>query len=191
MGELILTIPNGAAGKIALERLSGGNDLGVEYRLPMTDVFNKLDLRADRLLQLQQSYHLVSVRDGDEIPVISRILRRFDDPENMQGPGKVTYAEYNWQGSLSSPLLAFDPVNHATYVANLNVAAAYKAGVWGRGVRVAVIDSGVDAAFVHRSYDVFSATNAWSSGGIDMLGHGSAMAMIIHDIAPDRLGADH
>ena len=192
MAELILTIPRSPAGSVAIEHLrSRRNELGVEYRAGLADVLR--GLRAgDWLPSLPQSYHLVAVEDGREAAATNRILAWHDGERPGWPHGRVDAVEPNVALYPLAPLgLPFTlGGDHATYRSMLRVPDAHANGVRGAGVRVAVLDSGLDpgAAVAPRDfYDVENAANPHPGlhALLDNDGHGTAMAELIHDLAPD------
>jgi hypothetical protein len=192
VAELILTIPRSRAGDVAIEHLrERGRELGVEYRAALTDVLR--GLRAgDYLRELPQSYHLVATEDGREAAATNRILAWHDGERPDWPHGRVDAVEPNIQLQPLAPLgLPFAlGGDHATYLAMMRVPDAHANGVRGAGVRVAVVDSGLDpGAGVTPSdfYDVENAANLHPVpvSPLDNDGHGTAMAALIHDVAPD------
>jgi len=191
MPELVLTIPNNPAGAVALNHLqgAGGESLGGKYKQSLSDVVP--DTEASRsLAALRETFHLFSVPECGELEAIERILRFHCFPE--QGPpgrGHVSGAEINVTFGLLAKLgtpMAFDPQIHSQYRTILNVDAAVNDGISGSGVRVAVVDSGTKGIPIQDFFDVPNPTNQHPGAAVafDNHGHGTAMATIIHDVAP-------
>jgi len=74
------------------------------------------------------------------------------------------------------------------YLGILNTAAAHAAGVEGIDVKVAVIDTGSDSlGYVSDFYDLTNRVNQHPGrrAQIDANGHGTAMATLVHEVAPE------
>lgn len=192
MAELILTIPSTPAGRRAVEHLaSRARDLEVEYRGALGDRVR--GLRADGFLRdLPHSFHLVAAEDGREAAAANRILAWHDGERRDRPHGRVDAAEANVALYPLAPLgLPFAlGGDHATYRAMLRVPDAHANGVRGAGVRVAVLDSGLDPGAGVGARDFFDVADAANLHPVppaprDNDGHGTAMAELIHDVAPD------
>ena len=190
MPELILSIPNSPAGRIALAQLrERGDRLGC-YELRSFANFFGADTR-ELLNNLPRTYHVVSVQQGTELATALRVVRFHDDPSGQGGErGLVEGAEPNTHLALAMPLgLPFALGGyHSHYLKQMNVTHAHGNGIEGAGVRVAVIDTGIDTAssFVSDFFDVVppGPYHPGSAGRIDRNGHGTAMATLVHEVAP-------
>jgi hypothetical protein len=191
MAYLVLTIPNTERGQVAVRHLveRGEEDLGCRYQLSLSDRLEGLE-SAGRLRELPQTFHLVQVRDGDESGAANRILR-FHDGERP-GAGRVDAVEVDAPLTPSTPFLGL-PFSlggrHRDYLDLINVGDAHRDNVVGQGVRIAVVDSGLDPAqglSVADFYDVVSGNpvHAGPANLTDTDGHGTAMASLIAAVAP-------
>lgn len=141
---------------------------------------------------LPSTYHLVEVPDDDVFGAVARILRFHNDPGSTTFPhGYVERVEIDHPLALASPNPGIGKNfklcgMHPTYTGPgyLDVPAAH--GITkGQGIKIAVVDSGVQPGTVSFSsfHDVI--TQPASPGGEDLGGHGTAMATIIESVAPD------
>jgi len=129
--------------------------------------------------------YLVGVPDRDLFGAIGRILA-----DQVLAP-EIGRIEPDVVLSLSKPPAQlgtnFDlfaaGTSHTNYVADINASGAHSIGVTGKGVRIAVVDSGVDVGILTTSFtDLWQSTN---TGYVDSVGHGTAMISIIQAVAPD------
>lgn len=77
---------------------------------------------------------------------------------------------------------------HEEYLRAMNVENAHQASVLGSGIRVAVVDSGASAGMrkpVDDFYDVESRNPLHPVTRIDNDGHGTAMATLVQEVAPE------
>jgi subtilisin family serine protease len=191
MGNLVIAIPNTPAGGIATEHLNlfGQRDLGCKYLEAMTERLRLSMVRNTDLADgLRYTFHLMKTDDGDEIAAINRILSWHNDPHATTFPrGYIELAEPDARLKLFSPNIglpiAFDPM-HQTYLNKLDVNIAHGNNVKGSGVKVAVVDTGADSSimFIKDFYDI---ETPGSKVQVDNNGHGTCLASIIHDVAPD------
>jgi subtilisin family serine protease len=191
MPVLILTIPNSPAGRIAIEHLRvRGDQLGCYEMRAFADRFEE---RTRALLnRLPRTFHEVSVYDGTELTTALRVVRFHNDVSGDSSVrGLVEGAEPNTRLRLATSLgLPFKlGGHHQQYLQQMRVPAAHGAGILGAGVRVAVIDSGVDSGwgFLSDFFDLYH-MGSWHPGTakqVDNDGHGTAMATLIQEVAPD------
>ena len=191
MGELIASIPNTAAGGLALQHLQGpGRDqFRVDYVESLSQRLRRPGLdTASALDNLGESFHLLRVPEGEELQAIIRISQFHNQPEPRGVRGRIDAIELNYAATLSGPAVQLDSVNHPSNLAKLNVAVAQQNGVTGRGVRVAVVDTGSDnLTYIHDFYDLLNLTNQHPgiAKQLDNYGHGTIMASIINAVASD------
>lgn len=141
---------------------------------------------------LPSTYHLVETLDDDVFGAVARILRFHNDPSSVNYPhGYVERVELDHPLGLATPSAGIGSGfklggMHSTYVGSgyLDIAAAHKT-TKGQDIKIAVVDSGVQPGTVSFSsfHDVI--TQPASAGGEDLGGHGTAMATIIKNVAPD------
>jgi hypothetical protein len=77
---------------------------------------------------------------------------------------------------------------HPNYLQLMNVGDAHRAGIKGKDIRVAVVDSGADDAsgvLLDDFYDVESGNPIHPAPRIDNDGHGTAMATLVREVAPE------
>jgi len=191
MGQLIASIPRTPAGNLAVRHLRehAAEQFGLSYLESLGDRLGRAELESGSVVrQLNESFHLLEVKDGGEIVAIIRVLQFHNQLEPSGARGKIDSIELNLPAELSSPTVLLDPVNHPANLVQLNIAAAKANSVTGHGVRVAIVDSGAEGiGFVHDFYDLLSTTNQHPGKNrlIDNHGHGTTMATIIHEIARD------
>lgn len=191
MANIILTIPNTNAGRIALAHLTGSeaNAFGGTYEQSLRDRL-KGTRAAEQFEGSKETFHLYHVPDCSEWQSIAAILRFHSYPEG--GPpshGHVSGAEIDTEFSLSGALgtpITFNQKNRATYRAILNADVAVKDGISGANVNVAVVDSGAAVLSLQDFYDVQDRVNIHPGAqmALDLNGHGTAMVEIVRDIAP-------
>ena len=193
MAELILTIPNTAAGNVALEHLRSRalRDLGCEYRASLSQQLT--DLNAGVFLErLPFRFHLVAAEDGREAAVANRIMRWHSREVPDYPYGRVESVEPNLPlfplAALGLPFqLGGD---HGTYVAQMQVPTAHQNNTTGAGIRVAILDTGLDSGAAPKAHDFFDVQNTnhlhpVPPAPVDNDGHGTAMAELMHAVAPD------
>jgi hypothetical protein len=191
MAELVLSIPNNAAGATAVQHLvaRGASDLGVSYRLSLSS--RLAGQSSSRLADLDHSFHLVEVPDGGEVGAINRIMRWHNgegQPRDLHG--RVDAAEPNLSFRPSATLGRPFKLGgfHQNYLQLMNVGDAHRAGIKGKDIRVAVIDSGADdpsSVLLDDFYDVESGNPIHPAPKIDNDGHGTAMATLVREVAPE------
>ncbi len=194
MAQLVLTIPNSPAGRIAVDHLRtrGQAELGAAYLQSLDGRVEGLET-AGLLRDLSYSFHLVSVSDRDQIGAINRITQ-WHNGEGEPGlmHGRVESVEPNvtfWPSAtlgLPFQLGGF----HQAYLQAMKVGDAHQAKVpvRGSGITVAVIDSGADPKMpkpVQDFYDVEAGNPIHPAPQIDNDGHGTAMATLIQQVVPD------
>ena len=150
------------------------------------------------------AFHLLETEPGQEIWAAGRLQARYQAEfvrafeHGMMGPGGTAYSIFQDpdRSMVAAPNAAvylahapsqgfhFDTAVHSAYKSTLNIARAAQTG---RRIRIAVVDSGLDVALQgwadssSRSFhDDTTSTNI-----NDVNGHGTAVASIIHDVAPD------
>ena len=76
---------------------------------------------------------------------------------------------------------------HLRYLALMNVYVAHEDGIKGKGITVAVVDSGADPGSLRLDdfYDVESGNPIHPAPPIDNHGHGTAMATLVREVAPE------
>lgn len=192
MAELVLAVPNSRAGMVAVRHLSdaGARDLGVRYLQALHDRLRGLE-SGSRLAALSHSFHLAEVEEGGEVAAINRILRWHNgegEPRSLHG--RVDAAEPNliFRPSATMGLPFMLGGSHQNYLRLMNVNDAWQSGVRGKGITIAIVDSGADPALpklVDDFYDIESGNPIHPAARIDNDGHGTAMATLVREVAPD------
>jgi subtilisin family serine protease len=192
MADLILTIPNDGPENAAIQHLTaerGETDLGCQYVESLSDRLNGLR-SSDLLRHMKHTFHRVRVSDGDERSASNRILSWHNG--EIDGRGKVDAAEKNEELMLAQPYLGLPFMiggKHTEYLRIMRVNIAHMLGVTGSGVRVAIVDSGLDRSAgvtAQDFYDLQRAKPVHRLGAmIDKDGHGTAMAALVASVAPD------
>jgi hypothetical protein len=187
MGELVVSVPLGSAGEAAVAHIRerGERELGCSYSQSLLDKLEGLECRSV-VGRLPTQFHLVYAPNGDEILVANRIRNTYTG--EVPRRGRVDAVDPNVRFRTSGPLgLPFALGGmHSDYLRQMRHDKV-PAGTTGRGIRVAVIDSGLDAGAgltPARAYDV-NATPVLQSASLDTDGHGTAMATLIHAVAVD------
>ena len=194
MPQYLATIPNNDAGKQAVNHLRefGPRDFGITYRGSLSDFLRQLSevpIVATQVLEaLPYEFHTLEVAEGHEKIAIPKILRWHSDPTGRrQWRGHIEAIEPNVKFRLSALGLPFSLGGwHNSYLKTLNIGAA---GGGGRAdVKVAVLDTGSDKLhFVTDFYDLTTTSANLHPGAanqVDTDGHGTAMATLIHEVAP-------
>ncbi|MCI0564145.1 MAG: S8 family serine peptidase [Nitrososphaera sp.] len=168
-------------------------DLGVTYLSEFKENLGRMGVQQTGYAEyLPSIYHLVAVPDDDIFGAIARIIQFHNDPTSSNPPhGYVERVEIDIPLTLATPNAEIGTNftlkgMHSTYISSthLDVATAHSV-TKGQGIRIAVVDSGIQAGTVaFGSYHDMIDTSAPSTG-VDLGGHGTAMATIIKAIAPD------
>jgi subtilisin family serine protease len=192
MAELILTIPGSRAGAIAIDHLAEhGREVGCEYRYSLSRYLEGLNAAA-YLQSLPFTFHLVRTEDGREAAAMNRILRWHSGEVRDWPHGRVDGVEPNLPLYPLAPLgLPFQRGGQdSTYQSLMRVNDAHHQGVRGAGVRVAILDTGLHQAASLKPQDFFDVEDTSNlhpvpPAPVDYDGHGTAMADLIHAVAPD------
>lgn len=201
MPRFICTVPNTSAGQRAADQLrkNGIGEYEIKYINSLGDYLRRVPpgeggalASAQRVdTMLPYTFHEIEIPEGEEQPTIQRLLRFHNDPRELPARGFIEAIEPNLDLELSAKLgLPFTLGGmHTSYLGQLNVGALHGAGFKGQSVRVAVIDTGaVSSGFVSDFYDLTpgaSTTHPGPWATVDVNGHGTAMAELIHEVAPD------
>jgi hypothetical protein len=192
-GNLIVSVYNNQSGLAALERLqvSLRDRRDLFYHGTLGENLRRFELgdgAVDERLPLR--YALIETLPGYEIATITELLCDACDHRRPGDDNGIANIEPNFQCGYS----AFSGIGinytlrstqsmHDTYCDRLNVKDARKNGISGAGVKVVVVDSGYEKTGVLAGFlDVCKRGNRKET---DALGHGTAMADIIRDVAPD------
>jgi subtilisin family serine protease len=183
MTDLIVSIAREVQNRVLEDLKERGPGFGWFYAGSLSDRLP--DTRSQIVLRDQAyTFHRVRVEEDRDDAEIVRIALRYDPARTGQ-----VLAERNLRFSYSGIGLPFTKGGkHASYLSKMEVAQAHLDGVDGSGVRVAVIDSGQDAAYgsVKDYYDVENAKTALHPGPpipVDNDGHGTAMSTLVREIA--------
>jgi hypothetical protein len=207
MSNLIVSVPNDSAGDIAIATMRRSSERQAVYRY-IEDLSDRISPEkeltsiggrsrtsqpsraAEILRQLPAHFHLIAVRDGAEGMVMRDFMGLHRDAQAESGErGFILDVEPEWPFTLcalrnGNPTLRLD---HTQYLSQLQVPNAHAKLNYGDDVKVALIDTGCDPSVsINDFYDVLNTSNyhpgVW--GAVDNLGHGTAMAKIIRDVAP-------
>lgn len=136
------------------------------------------------------NYHLIITPIAQVFRVIGGLFREFG---SLTLAGRVENVEPDFVlglHALSTKIgtnfsLTSGLSKHSQYLGDLNVTAASGHSVDGGGVRIAIIDTGLEASrVVNRYIDLTTTTTAGPASKADAHGHGTAMTDIIQSIAP-------
>jgi Subtilase family len=200
MARLIVDVPkltNGNGQFIynnANEHLqTSAQTLGVRHLTEFREHLGRMGVQNyGRAEHLPSTFHLVEADDDDVFGAVSRIIRFHNDRKGSDPMrGYVERVEVDHPLKLSSPGAEMKNFKlsgmHSTYMGAgyLDVDAAHANGEKGAGMRVAVVDSGVEPHTVgYSSYHDMLNTSS-PPAAVDDGGHGTAMATIINAVAPD------
>lgn len=192
-GNLIVFVSNNDTGKRALEQIARkSEEMGFGYYGTLGENLRRFRSDAARRVDedLPLLFALLETLPGYEIATINQLLR--DECENRRSgePFGIFGIEPNFQcrygipGAIGSNYdLRAPGSKHDDYCQLLRVQDAYSKGIKGNGVRVAVVDSGYERSGVISGFrDLWDHANHSEA---DKIGHGTAMAEIIRDLAPD------
>lgn len=190
MSEIVLAVPNSTAGMIALDTLRSRAGRSRDYAYLGELARSLSGARASEYLpQLSVSFHRMYVREDIGDALIRDFLGLHSAPEATSGErGHILSAEPNWDFDLCAPPGGIPVLqsDHATYLAQLQVPQAHAKGNFGGSGRIALIDSGVDGVAIDDYYDLLDPNthHPGASAAIDKVGHGTALATLIRDMAP-------
>lgn len=201
MPRYICTLPNTTAGKRVVDDLREyGGDGEITYLHSLGEYLRRAPggegsgLASAELVDtiLPFTFHEIEIPEGQESRLVPQLLSRHNDPRGIrQRRGFIEAIELNRTVYLlGGPGQLFTiGGQHPSYMSQLNVQLARTHTANGLEARVAVVDTGSEnLSFVTDFYDVSRyATNPHpgTAGQTDVTGHGTAMATLIHEIAPD------
>jgi len=174
-GELIFAhAAEDPSGDQLVERIHAG---GIEHVEPIDNLQSRLEhsgVKADLSLRV----YLLRVPEGQEVWKINALHRDYlSFAMKSHGPVRIPAIVPNSYLTLEG----FNP--SADYAAYKSMLGSMH-GATGKGVTVAVIDSGIEpgSALPSKITDLLTTPNG---SGADQVGHGTAVASVIHDVAPD------
>lgn len=190
MSEIVLVVPHSTAGAIALDTIRNRGEQRRDYRY-LSELSRSLrsSLSAEYLPQLAAGFHLLDVRDDIGDALIRDFLGLHSAPEATSGErGHILSAEPNWSFELcappgGTPVLQSD---HTTFMAQLQVNQAHASRNFGGSGRIALVDTGCDGVAIDDFYDLLDPNthHPGKSAATDKVGHGTALATLIRDVAP-------
>ncbi|MGC4055996.1 MAG: S8/S53 family peptidase [Paludibaculum sp.] len=190
MSEIVLAVPNSTAGRIALDSIRNRGERSRDYSY-LSELSRSLpgSLSSEYLPQLGVTFHLLHVREEVGDAIIRDFLGLHTAPDAISGErGHILSAESNWGFDLcalpgGTPVLQPD---HSTYLTQLQVAQAHAKGNLGGSGRIALIDTGTDGVAIDDFYDLLDPLthHPGKSGATDKVGHGTALAALIREVAP-------
>jgi len=138
---------------------------------------------AAKLPELDHRFAILTLAQGDGFHAANRILARHGGPR-----GSVIAVEPDALLRFSMPSVGLHfrlSGQHAQYCSKMDVQTAHQSTT-GKRVRVAVVDTGADLKSAKDFYDVLNLSSPHSGlPSQDKDGHGTAMAMLIREVAPD------
>ena len=198
MSEFIATIPNTEAGRIAVNHLREfGGEFQCRYIISLADFLRREGpaeaiSRAPELLDdFPYTFHLLSIETQQEELAVVKLLRWHSDPTGRRRlRGHIQALEPNVRARLSCKGIAFTPGDrYYDYLKRMNVSDPPKNDRPKNPVTVAVLDTGSAALdFVSDFFDLTSSSDYLRPGKKnqkDKEGHGTVMATLIHQVAPD------
>lgn len=190
--DLVLTVPRGPWGDrtVAHLREHGDIDLGCEYQESLGDRLRGLE-SSGAVMALPHTFHRVRVQEGDERAAANRLLRF----HNGEAPdrGRIDWVELNALLVPATPYLGLPFTlggKNTDYLKQMKVPDAHGNSIKGRGIRIAIVDSGLEAASTLKIADFYDLETAnpihvGLSGQTDNDGHGTAMAVLAAEVAPE------
>ncbi|MEM7223019.1 MAG: S8 family serine peptidase [Pseudomonadota bacterium] len=187
--EMILTVPRDDAGLIAIEylRTEGAPEYSCEFVEALQTKLEGTEA-AQFLSAAPVAYYLFRVPMGIENDVAERLQGDF----NGEGPrpGRILAAEVNYLMELSQPTPPDFTLGgkHSDYLKMMNVPDAHADGVTGAGRTIAIVDTGIEPAHgatVQEMVDVLQNPVLRNAAHQDDKGHGTAMALLAREVAPD------
>jgi hypothetical protein len=190
MSEIVLTLPNDRAGDIALNTIRNQGERRRDYRY-LGDLAQRLhESRAAELLrELPMTLHLMSVQEGVEDAFARDLLGYHSQPDAREGErGFILAVEPDWAFSLCAPPGGAPSLrpDHGAYMSQMHVGDAHKNNNFGGSGHIAVIDTGSDGVAIDNYYDLLDPKTyqPGKANATDKVGHGTAMAMLIREVAP-------
>ena len=175
-GELILAYDEeDPSGRQLIERIDAG---AVEHVTRIDDLHSRLE-RSGVKAELRMRVHLLRVPEGQEIWKINYLHQHYLELEKRSyGPLRTVPM------IVPNSYLMLEGFNASTDYAAYKATLGSMHGATGRRVTVAVVDSGIESgsAMPAKITDLITAPNGT---GADQVGHGTAVASVIHDVAPD------
>ena len=195
MSRLIVEIPNdnSPASSMAAEYLrSRAQVVGCQYRYELSEYLGRKQVsRRGGVEKLPMTYHLLETLPGvTTFEAVTKIAREHNDRSGNNPPhGYVERIELDRHFHLSASAkrlgVGFTTGGeHSNYISDLDVTGAH-AITKGSGSRVAVLDTGIDASIITPNSFRDLVGDPPSLTEVDGNGHGTAMAKIIKDVAPD------
>lgn len=196
-GRLIIGVPNDARGKDAVDALKASLAPDCIYSESLFDRVRHLRVNTSPIENSEFLYHLVEVPPGDESYLANYLVHNFNG--QARSKGLIAFAQPDHFLSLASTHSSSNKdfkVNsfaHDQIKNSLNVKAAHGNNHLGKGVLIAVIDSGLAQTSPVRDPNPSSPQVQYSRNILDNKievaddphGHGSAISWLIHDIAPE------
>jgi subtilisin family serine protease len=180
--RLIVTIRKVAGWVRALEDIQNATDFDCAFEGMLED--RLLGLESSFLLrELDHSFAILRTSRGNEFHAANQILARYGGPD---GPVVAVEPDAVLFFSMPSIGLPFSlGGEHDQYLSMLNVEAA-RSTTSGKGVRVAILDTGANLVSINDYYDVLNLSGVHPGlPSHDIDGHGTAMTTLIREVAPD------
>jgi subtilisin family serine protease len=180
--RLIVTIRRTPRSDSALTDIREAAQFGCNFEGMLEDRLEGLESAA-KLPELDHRFAILTLAQSDGFYAANRILARHGGPD-----GSVIAVEPDALLRFSMPSVGAHfrlSGQHAQYCSKMDVDTAHQSTT-GKGVRVAVVDTGADLKSANDFYDVLDLSGRHPGlPSQDKDGHGTAMAMLIRDIAPD------
>ena len=197
MARLIVEIPNdnSPASSMAAEYLrSRAQVVGCKYWYELAEYLNRKQVNQyGRVYKLPVSYHLLETLPGvTTFEAVTRIAREHNDRTGTNPPhGYVGRIELDRHFHLSASAKRLGTGfaiggEHSNYMSDMAVAAA-QAATKGKGdiTHIAILDTGIDPSTLKPDSFRDLVSGPPSSTEVDVNGHGTAMAKIISEVAPE------
>ena len=188
---LIVSVFNNAAGRETLADLAtSAEDLGLVWMGTLADALLRAEIPNFRFAdRLPHRFALLQIQSGSEAQAL-RDLFRFECRQTRKGKQEFLAVEpdYSLHYFAAQKIGAnFDldakGSSHDSYLGILKVDDAHNNKICGKGVTVAVVDSGIEKSGIATKFrDLQAPANQTET---DQNGHGTAMATIICAVAPD------
>lgn len=195
-GKLIVGVPKGPAGEIAIARIRDRAVPGCSHIISMFDRLSGLGIDPSLLADLPTRLHLLGVSPGEENYISNWLVHNFNGHNHQTRRGIIEFAQPDFalyptssSGSTSNKDFDPDPTMHDKYQKIMNVDKAHANYHRGDGVIVCVLDTGLANTSVAKhkvqANDSYDFINDAPGLPDDNYGHGSAVGWIINRIAPE------
>lgn len=180
--RLIVTLRRTIGWTAVLDDLRNADQFDCRFEGMLADRLSGL-ASGSALRELEYQFVILRCAPGDEFHAASRIMARHSGTA-----GNVIAVEPDGLLRFSMPSIGLPfhlAGQHGQYLSMLNVPTAHLSTT-GNGVRVAIVDTGADLHSAKDFYDVLDLSGVHPGlPSQDQDGHGTAMATIVQQVAPD------